>query len=160
LWLVIGIPAGLVAFSLIVVAAVLLAMPKGDSNGPGGDTGKPAAAGPPVVEALTLFREFQREPGKAERRYLGKVLRVRGRVGEGSDGRRAVFWGRARKDRFVGAGDPGDIHAQGSRGAPHGVLAEMATGEPAPAEYEEVVLQGKCTGSSDWITLTECRVVK
>jgi hypothetical protein len=97
------------------------------------------------LSADTLFAQYQKDEQGADKKYLGKVLEVKGKLGDIQHNGHSEIW--------ILSAQPG-----GTSGG--GVNCQLYTGEGItavhPKQGDEVVLKGRCTGFLLDVNLADC----
>jgi hypothetical protein len=99
-----------------------------------------------TLDADSLFAEYQKDEQTADRRYLGKVVRVKGKLAEIRRDGPTEIW--------ILSVQPGNASAGG------GVNCQLFAGEggssPRPRPGDEVTVKGRCTGFLMDVNLADC----
>ncbi|MDP4148554.1 MAG: hypothetical protein Q8927_04775 [Bacteroidota bacterium] len=99
-----------------------------------------------TLDADSLFAEYQKDEQTADKRYLGKVVQVRGRLAEIQRSGASEVWILSVKPGNAPAG--GGVNCQ--------LFAPTGNSSPRPKAGDEVTVKGRCTGFLMDVNLADC----
>jgi len=100
------------------------------------------------TDATSLFREFQKNETAANKKYLDKIVEVKGIVDEVSKS------GQATSIQLDAGAGPAGINCSISSDGP------TANNTPTPAKGATIIVKGKCAGFLADVNLVDCVVIQ
>jgi hypothetical protein len=98
------------------------------------------------ITADSLFTQYRKDEQGSDKKYLGKVLEVKGKLGDIQHNGHSEIW--------ILSVQPGDS----SRGG--GINCQLFMGEDMPASHpkqgDTVIVKGRCTGFLMDVNLADC----
>jgi len=98
------------------------------------------------ITADSLFTQYQKDEQGADKKYLGKVLEVKGRLADIHHNGHSEIW--------ILSVQPGESPGGG------GINCQLFEGEGIPATHpkpgDEITLKGRCTGFLMDVNLADC----